>query len=188
MGDGSTKPIESIRSWRRRDVELRQRRLPPVTRAAHAHGSGWRECVEDHPCQRPQYDFDPRSRALRRIRARPDAAAAHDVRDVEGRRRLPDRDFPHVHGRPAEELLGSDSAVPSRACRCGVGRVRPRHRSGGALARGRTWPPTYSLPTLPFVARRTARTGIGTAWSVIKRCSIACSRSSTPKAGRAAAR
>ena len=160
MGDGSTKPIESIALWRLRDVELRQRRLSTRSRGANASRLRSSECVTITLAS---------GRSVTSTRDH-----VHFAGFVLGR--TPQQYVTYVMWKEGVGFrVGTSRTYTDGQPKNILGPIQRCHQeradavwivSVHATEADARWheaylAATYSLPTLPFVARRTARTGSG---------------------------
>ena len=134
MADGSLRPIEDVRRGRRGalvprkwDVRSRTRHERPPLASTGRH--------RDYDDVRAGDRVDPGAHAFRRLQDRVDAAAAHDLSDVEARRRLQSRNVADVHRRPDGCASGPVASDERGARGCHVGRLDPRDGCGGAGGR-----------------------------------------------------
>ena len=137
---------------RRGAVVLRHRRLPPRARHADARGLV-RRGGRDHDALRPAAREHARARALRRLPAAREPAAAHDVPAVAPGHGLPpghDADEPGSDREAARQRRGAarGAGAADAAWVLSTHRSEPEARTEEAVVSLR-----YQLPTLPFKAR-----------------------------------
>ncbi len=114
MADGTRRPIEEIREGDEVFSCYGSGRFGPARVLANARraASGRRR---HHACLRAPARLDSRAHALRRLQARADTAALHDLPHVEARSRLPHRHIPHVHAADRADVCGSCDEDEPRA-------------------------------------------------------------------------